>query len=456
MTSALGILIIAAFLVYSVMSIARPMWAFALLIMMWPLEQLVQSYVPFFALNGIVFNIYVAVIVGFAALRRLSFGGISSLKEYANPTLYAVTSLYLIGLASLAWTPGFEYALGQVKWLGPYIFVGVYLATMLPQRIEEFGEFRRVMMIVGGLIAILILINPNLKFYGDRAMVNLVGSVDRANPLALAEIGAIIAVIAAISRDRGVTGIKVALRITVVIIGIGLALKSGTRGQVIAAFIVILFLYPTARKSGHLTQTLINLAGLCLFGIVLMITVSTFVTSENLDRWSLRSLLDGGAGRLEFVFMYLNVFIDSPQAWLFGFGSMAYAQVVDTGGVSFVENLFAECLFEFGVLGLALISIIIIQSVRMSFWMIKNSPTGPARINATVLFGLWLMYFIIASKSYNIWTAFPFFCICVTINKCGLIAKKEWLFLEEHAFEEEEEEEEDYDEFAAPTARPIH
>lgn len=454
MTTALGILIIAAFLVYSIMSIARPMWAFALLVMMWPLEQLVQSYVPFFAANGILFNIYVAVVVGLAALRRLTFGGMDSLREYANPTLYAVTGLYLIGLASLAWTPGFEYALGQARWLGPYILVGVYLATMLPQRIEEFGEFRRVMMIVGGLIAILILINPNLKFYGDRAMVNLAGPVDRANPLALAEIGAIIAVIAAISRDRGVTGIKVALRIAVVLIGIGLALKTGSRGQVIAAFIVIIFLYPTARKSERLTQTLINLAGLCLFGFVLMIAVSTFVTSENLDRWSLRSLLDGGAGRLEFVFMYLNAFIESPQAWLFGFGSMAFGEVVPEGGVRFVENLFAESFFEFGVLGLTFMSIILIQSVKMAFWMIRNSPTESARINATALFGLWLIYFIIASKAYNIWTAFPFFCICITINKCGLIAKKEWIFLEE--LEEEEEEEENYDEFTSPTARPIH
>ena len=453
MTSALGILVLAAFLIYSLMSIVRPMWAFALLVMMWALEQLVQSYVPFFLANGILFNIYVAAIVGLAALRRVGSGGFV-LGDYFNATFLCITALYLVGIASLAWTPGFDFAQRQVLWLGPYIFVGVYLATMLPRRVEEFDDFRKVIMIVGGLIALLILLNPNLQWHGDRAMVKLGGAAgDRGNPLALAELGAILAVTAAISRDQGIAGFKLALRIAIVILGLGLALKTGSRGQVLAAFVVIAFLYPTARRSDRLGQTMLNLTGLGFFAIVLFFTVTTFVTSENLDRWSLRSILEGGFGRLEFVMMYFKAFIDSPQAWLFGFGSMAFGEVVSEGGVRFVENLFAEIIFEFGIIGMLLLAVILGQSFSMGIWMIRNAPTSQARINSTLLLGLWLMYFLIAAKSYNLWTGFPFFYICVTMTKCGLVARREWPLLEE---EYEEEDEEEYaEDYLHSAARPI-
>lgn len=452
MTTALGILVIAAFLVYSLMSIVRPMWAFALLVMMWAIEQLVQSYVPYFMAHGILFNIYVAVIVGLAALRRVGSGGFV-LREYANATFVCITGLYLIGLASLAWTPNFSYAQRQILWLGPYIFVGVYLATLLPRRIDEFSEFRRVIMIVGGTIALLILMNPNLRWYGDRSMVILGGSSDRGNPLALAELGAILAVTAAISRDQGIAGFKLILRIAVVILGLGLALKTGSRGQVVAALIVIAFLYPVARRSNHLGQTLLSLAGLGLFAAVVLFTISTFITGENLDRWSLRSLLEGGFGRIEFVTLYLKAFIDSPQAWLFGFGSMAFGEVVREAGVQFVENLFAEIVFEFGLIGSMLLAVILAQSFAMGIWMIRNAPTSTTRINSTLLLGILLMYFFIAAKSYNLWTGFPFFFICITITKCGLVARREWPMLEE---EYDEEEEVEYnEEYPQSGVRPI-
>ena len=170
MTQATGILVILAFLTYSLLSIRRPMWAFALLVLMFPLEQLLQLSIPFFRTYGMLFNIYVAAILALAASRRVVLGE-ANLRDFFNPTLYAICLLYAIGLASLGWTPGFDFAIGQVRWLGPYIIVSVFFGALLPSRLEDFDGFRTVILIGGTAIALLILINPGLQFHGDRAVI---------------------------------------------------------------------------------------------------------------------------------------------------------------------------------------------------------------------------------------------------------------------------------------------
>ena len=146
MSQATGFLLILVTIVFSLMAIGRPLWAFALWMLMFSLEQLLQTFLPFLLANGIYFNAYVAMIVGVASLKCLARKD-SSFSSYFNGTTICILMLYLVGLLGLTWTPGFEYALGQVRWLGPYILVAIFLAPHLVQRISDFTELRWVLMI---------------------------------------------------------------------------------------------------------------------------------------------------------------------------------------------------------------------------------------------------------------------------------------------------------------------
>ena len=268
-------------------------------------------------------------------------------------------------------------------------------------------------------------------------MVNLGGTTDRGNPLALAETGALLAITAALSRDRGITGFKAILRGAVVLIGLGIALQTGSRGNVLAGMLVIIFLYPTARRSENLSQTLINLLGLFTFAFVIYIAASTFITNENMQRWSIYSIIEGGSTRAIFVWMYFAEFMKSPQVWAIGFGTQSFSEVVPGSPANMVENLFAETLFDLGIPGLTLMLIVVVVSIKKSLWMIRNSPTESARINSVLLFGIWLCYALFAAKQYNLWTGFPFFYISIVITKCALVAQREWPALEEAEYEDE-------------------
>ena len=95
------------------------------------------------------------------------------------------------------------------------------------------------------------------------------------------------------------------------------------------------------------------------------------------------------------------------------------------------KALFAETLFDLGLPGLTLMLILVAITLRKSIWMIRNAPTESTRINSVLLFGIWLCYALFAAKQYNLWTGFPFFFISIVINKCALVAQKEWPALED-------------------------
>lgn len=449
MSQATGLLLILATIVFSLMAISRPMWAFALWMLMWSLEQLLQTFLPFLLSNGLYFNAYVAIIVAIAAMKSMARTD-SNFSAYFNGTTICVLLLYLLGLLGVVWTPQREYAMNQVIWLGPYIITAVFFAPHLIRNISDITELRWMLMIGGVIIAGAMLFNPNLSFYGDRASVNF-GSGDRGNPLELAQLGATITVVAALSRDSGTRGMLFTLRIFAVILGLGIALKSGTRGQVIAAFLVTAAFYPISRSRQGIAQGFITMIGLGILAITMVLAIRIFVTGENLGRWSLFSLTSGSVGRLHLVQDYFFAYLGNPAAWPLGFGTMAFSSEVPQAGVMFVENLFAEALFEQGLFGFALMMFVLCNTTRYVVFMIRNPLDEQQRNNAIVVGGLLVMSFLIAAKSYNLWTGFSFYYLCIVATKLGVVARRDFaLNPEEYGEFDEYEEYESYDDHELP------
>lgn len=460
MSTSIGFLLLLITVGFALLCLGRPIWALSLLVMMWATEQLLQTFLPFLLDRGILFNAFVAIVVTIAATRSV-VSNRANIWAYANPVLFCITLLYLLGMASLGWTSGFEFGSGQVVWLGPYILIGVFIAPLLPRDIGDFTEFRTVLTVGGTVIALALLANPNFQFYGDRAMIQLSGSSERGNPLAIAELGSLVAMIAALSRDRGTAGFKLALRIGVVLIGLGLALQTGSRGQVIASVLALAILFPVAKRADRLPQQIATLLGTVVLLGAVYFTVGLFVGDENERRWSFESLSEGSSGRLQLVTAYASAWIQDPVAWVLGFGTGSFRTVCSEFSIDFVENLFAEIVFELGIVGLVLLIPVLVIPFRSSVWMIRNAPDPTTRINATVLLGMWIVYMIIAAKSYNLWTGFPFFYISVIIAKCGKVARAEWEeWVPDHADEDDEEEafledaEDDFGEIGGIDRRP--
>ena len=422
MSQATGFFLILVTIVLSLMAISRPMWAFGLWMLMWSLEQLLQTFLPFLQTNGIYFNAFVAFIVALASMKRMSLPNANFLS-YFNATTVCICLLYFAGLLGLAWTPGLEYAKGQIIWLGPYIIVGVFLAPHLVQKLSDINELRWVLLFGGTGIAVAMLLNPNLGFYGDRSFIHF-GS-QRGNPLELAQLGATITVVAILSRDSGKTGILLALRIAAIIFGLGIALKSGTRGQVIAAVLVLGAIYPISNAKKGFGQSVLTVVSLGVMGLFMLIAIQVFVGSENLNRWSFESLSSGTQGRFYFIKEYLLTFMANPAAWPFGFGTMAFSVVVPQAGVAFCENLFVESLTEQGLIGGVLMTCILVNTIRHAKYLVQNAPNFKERTSAVTLCGLLMMSFIIAAKSYNLWTGFHFFYLCIVISKLGIVLSEQ-------------------------------
>ncbi|MHC5005378.1 MAG: hypothetical protein ACYTJ0_19930, partial [Planctomycetota bacterium] len=198
MTQLLGPIIVVALLAALIYVLVRPHWAVVLVIVMFPLEQLLQSYVPSLLATPWLFNVGVGGVAGMALASRILRGD-QVLYGMKNRVLLLVLLIYAIAVIGLMYTPSPDEARAMLVKGLPY---HVLLLFVMPALIVDLRELNRVLMgtlLAGTVIAVLILLNPASTTYAGRMVVDLGPSLTgtfRGNPLAIATLGGTLALVA--------------------------------------------------------------------------------------------------------------------------------------------------------------------------------------------------------------------------------------------------------------------
>ena len=197
---AIGLLIAVALLISLLYVLWRPHWAFLLIILMYPLEQLLQSYLPTLITFGKAVN-WAIGIVCLAAATMAIIRGQPVIRPAFNLASLSTIGLYIIVLAGLTWTPAPDYANETIRGNFQYWGLLLVVAPLLLRDLEMFRRILTPLLALGTLVAVLIIINPKSSYYGGRLMLDL-GMLDSggANPLALARLGGLMALVAALMR----------------------------------------------------------------------------------------------------------------------------------------------------------------------------------------------------------------------------------------------------------------
>jgi hypothetical protein len=336
--------------------IMQPRWATLLIVVMFPLEQLVQSYLPFLIENKQLFNYVVGGIAVLSVVRRVGSG--APIRHAFNPLIVCLAALTILAWASLAWAPDTESA---QKYLGDGLPYNVLMIVFLPLLLNDLEDFKSIafgLLLVGGLIIGLIFINPSTQFSGSRIGLDIgaVAGSDRSNPLALGSIGGMVALAAALLRfDRKSLPITI-FRIGAFAIGLGLAIASGSRGQVFGTIIVAVMFYPMAQQIADTKRFMVTVGSLVFFGFLMYIAFSIFIGDHNRARWDIGGAITSSEGRLFMVLTLLEAWMADPAAWFFGLGANAFTSVSGFG-FSYAHNVPAEVLGELGLVGFLLLTI---------------------------------------------------------------------------------------------------
>jgi hypothetical protein len=376
----------------------RPHWVFVLIIAMWPVEQLLQAYLPWLGAHGATFNIIVGSLATLAVLTRLARGeGVQS--GYWNPVTKLTYLLYILWALSALWSPVPNIGWDTLPFSAPYIGL---LLVLLPLTIRDIPEFRRAVygfMVLGSIVSVLIMVNPHSSFSGGRLSLNLgflgLGLSHHGNPLALGSMGAMLALSAALIRPARLSPMSNAIRVAAFISGMGLAIGSGSRGQVLAAVICGVALYPMARRLANPKQFIAGAIGFGVLVFGLLTVFKMFIGRQNEARWDPFQMLLDATGRWEMVMELAEAYIRSPAHWPFGLGMTAFIAISKGQHVVYVHNVAAEAFFELGVAGAILfvsLSVLTVLYAKRLWWMYRHQPSERSAVAVLAAYSLFATF----------------------------------------------------------------
>ena len=415
MTQSLAVIVASLAVIGALYVLARPHWGFVLVIVLFPFKQLLQVYVPFLAAKPTLVNFGVAGLVSAAVMVR-SMRRERTADGSRNRITYLILALYGLWLIGIMWSPSRSVYLDN---LGVDLSYQLLLLVFLPLLVIDIVEFRRMLfglMVVGSIIALLVMLSPRSSYHSGRLVLDLGmvggGMKDTGNPLATASMGASVALIAALIRPERATFLVTLLRVAAFTIGMGMAIGSGSRGQVLAAGIVGILFYPMSRKLANPKQFFIVIIGFLILVGGLYGVFKLFIGSQNQARWNPIDMLEDTTMRLEMAFTLFDYYLANPSRWLLGLGTGAYAAISHNQYVErdYVHNIAAEILCEHGIVGAILFVSMMVLLVKWGkgLWMsYKDDPS--MRSTVAILCGFCVFTLLEALKQGSMHYPAPFY-----------------------------------------------
>ena len=151
-------------------AVTRPAWAVAVVLTMFPIEQVLQASSGIFRDRGSLANFSIGTLVLLSLTGALLRGKLVW-SRWMTPALVLTALLYGYAGLSILWTFSPEWLGEYIRWTSPYIMVTVGLAPLLVANLDDLKELRIALLVVGTAVAVFIITNPNFQFVESDAQL---------------------------------------------------------------------------------------------------------------------------------------------------------------------------------------------------------------------------------------------------------------------------------------------
>lgn len=395
MNAALGYLVLVAMAAGMLVSYTRPWFCFVAVLCLYPLKQLQMTYMPVFAANSSYFNFLVAAWVGAGVLGNL-IRSRDVFTGYMNKSMALLLVLYGYVLLCVLWSAAPENAMARIRDGAAYWVMQVLLFPLCFNNLNDFRKTFAPTIVVGAVVCFLFFINPNASYFAGRLTLRILGAGEemRGNPLATAQLGGQIAIIAVLMLPQRATWLMHAIRLGAIFTGLGLAVAAGSRGQLALALLSMVLFYPMARKVKDLKTFFATAVGVGVFGALAFFTLSLFLKQdvEQATRWNLAEWGTQAEERSADAFRLVVQYWESPGHWLLGLGTNSFSAIRGES-LSYAHNVLVEVLCENGIVGL-------VMYLTITWWVFKDhrdlwrayaeDPVGRATVACLAAQGLYL------------------------------------------------------------------
>ncbi len=413
---------ILAFIGLCAVSAFRPPWAFALVLLMFPLEQAMQAHCPMLRVGlGSQLVNYAVALTSILACVRVFFKG-NGFVNSMNTAMVATIALYVWSAITLVWSPGRVTGFDIIGSALPYFFLIIVIAPLLISDVDELGQSLRVMLWIALPLGVIFIVSPEFTSLYGRIGIE-VGIGKRSNPLAIGELGGTLLLIGATLRKGLLPVAGSVIRTVAVIVGAIVAIKAGSRGQFfIAIFIAVAFI-PVSAPLRNLSAFLSALIGISVVIGAASVLLSTQLEGLAAKRFSADSMLYGESsvlGRASNLFVLAAACLQSPLAIFIGLGYNAFSTLSEGVGEPYSHILFADALFELGIPGAILMSMIVWTGCRSMYQLLRFHAHNPLeRAVLATASALLVSQILLVNKQGSLWgtpVLFPLLVVMVRIK----------------------------------------
>ncbi|MEM9065845.1 MAG: O-antigen ligase family protein [Planctomycetota bacterium] len=409
-----------------VFTVARPQYAIVLLLLLYPMEQVMQANIPQLGAAPWLINVIVGLLVLFGSFRAL-IGAYSPFTGYLNPVMGATAALYAVTFVGVLLGPDVAGAFDKLRSASPYLALLLIFPTLLVTRLEDWRRIIVPTLAGGSAVLVLMLLSPRTVFAGARLIIDLEDVVGGAgNPLATAQLGGLIAIFGVLYKSERGGQVLLLIRIAAIGLGLSIAALSGSRGQLIASIAASLICFPLARQVRNPVQFVGTVVSSFVFLAVGYAVLGRVLSGRAGERWGAEALQDGVDSRLYFATEALMAWAQNPAAWPLGTGTFSSGALIAALEDTYIHNSVVQVIAENGVIGFTLFATAMWLTYRAGMRLVSLYSNNPGlRSAAACLIAMCIYEFLLSLKQGDfVATGAPFWTFLIV----GKLAAAEQAF----------------------------
>jgi hypothetical protein len=402
-------------------SLRRPAYAFALTMVMYPFEQLLQSQFPFFIAHRSFMNFFTAGVAGLAVVAALLQG---RRVLMVDRIAVLVGLLYLLIFASTAWSINSSLSWHTLRYWSPYLIAGIVILPLTINTPQDALRVAKAFLIAGAPLAVALAIAP-MK---GRGLVLLNEEAwEQGNPLAVGTFGAELAVIAVGLMLSGGKAVQSrAFLLVVAALGAFVTLRSGSRGQLVATMIGIAVVSFGVMSGARRKNFLYTFIPVCILLAAVFFLKDAFIASaENArleKRWEIETMqatFEQSRVRMasDLLYQFVDAASRNPLVFVGGLGAAASYQLLGF----YCHVVPVEALCEYGVVGFILYSMLLwatVQAIR-TVYRSKYIPAAE-KVPVALFAGLFALQFILTFKQGSLFGHTEYFGFALVLGRLNM------------------------------------
>jgi hypothetical protein len=425
----MDLLLATLFAVSCLFGVKNPRWMVAMIMLLYPIEQLLQAGAPFLR-SGAAGGQVVNYVVGVASIGSALVVSRSSERPFMgllNTATVTVTLLLLWATISLLWSLDRVGGLDMTLANWPYYFLRILIASFLITSVGDLRGLWLSVLTLGSTLCVLILVNPGFTSQWGRLGI-VEGGKMSSNPLALGDLGALVFLSAVLFRAHGLGRWFDVVRFMAAILGIVVALQSGARGQVFLSFAIAFAGFPLALRLRNVQGFAVTVVGLLAIAAILPFFMSQLLEGVAAKRFSYDELLEGDSSateRWQNVRALFDAWSMRPQAFFVGIGYFSFGVI--GGGAVYSHVIVADLVFELGIPGVVALVVLSWSTFVACKTLFMDHAGDPVERNSVaILIAVTSLFYLLANKQGDLWGSTGLFMLMAIVGRLKSRAELSW------------------------------